>query len=42
MTGISRLEGATFAVETLFLAVWELTDGRWTISAYASTPLPKR
>jgi ketosteroid isomerase-like protein len=27
-------------VETLFTSVWEKHDGRWQISAYASTPLP--
>jgi hypothetical protein len=41
MTGKSRIETAAGAIETLFLSVWEQTDGRWKISAYASTPLPE-
>jgi len=38
MTGKSRLNLPTGALDTLFLSVWEKTAQGWKISAYASTP----
>jgi hypothetical protein len=40
MTGKSRIATAELSMDTLFLAVWERSDGGWKLSAYASTPLP--
>jgi hypothetical protein len=46
LDGISRIAfewtagEARGVIETLFLSVWEVQDGRWKIAAYASTPLP--
>jgi hypothetical protein len=41
LTGKSRIEIASAAIETLFLSVWERDATGWKITAYASTPLPK-
>jgi len=41
LSGKSRLEGATFSFDALFLSVWEKGDGGWKMTAYASTPMPK-
>ena len=47
LSGISLLDfknaasGEEGVWETLFLSVWEQHDGKWLISAYASTPLPR-
>lgn len=40
LSGISRIETDTLAIETLFLSVWEHGAQGWKISAYASTPMP--
>ena len=47
LTGISSMtfEWLTHVdageISTFFLAVWEPGEGRWKISAYASTPMPQ-
>lgn len=41
LSGKSRLEGATFSFDALFLSVWEKGNDGWKITAYASTPMPK-